>query len=195
MANTCDTTYKITGSRKAVKDLWHVLQDMSAGSKNIWLSDLADYYGIDWQKKGISVRGHIYHSNLESRPEDDFYLLTIDTESAWTGCHDFFHAVSDVLWGELTISYREIEPGCDIFYVHDEADFFPEECVVDSSGAPFDDVYAEPYATIDEAIDDWCRKTGIGRDGRSRDEMLDFIGDYEYDDDDVYYYIHPLIRE
>ena len=48
---------------------------------------------------------------------------------------------------------------------------------------------------IDEAIDEWCLKTGIGRDGRSRDEMLDFIGDYEYDDDDVYYYIHPLIQE
>lgn len=195
MANTCDTTYKITGSRKAIMDLWHTLQDMNEKSSKIWLSDLARYYGIDFENKGISVRGHIYFSELESNPEDGFYLLTIETETAWTGCHDLFYAINKVLWNELTISYREIEPGCGIFCVHDEADFFPEECVVDSCGAPFDDVWADTYDTIGLAIDTWCEKMNIERSGRSDEEMIAYIDSYEYKYDDTYFYIHPLVKE
>ena len=35
---------------------------MEVNSKNIWLYQLAEHYGIDYEKKGISVRGHIYSS-------------------------------------------------------------------------------------------------------------------------------------
>ena len=44
MANQATTTYKVTGTRKAVSDLWNTLQSMNVNTKNIWLDDLADLY-------------------------------------------------------------------------------------------------------------------------------------------------------
>ena len=60
MANQATTTYKVTGTRKAVNDLGSTLQKMEVNSKNIWLYQLAEHYGIDHETKQICVRGHIY---------------------------------------------------------------------------------------------------------------------------------------
>ena len=60
MANICDTQYKVMGERKAVANLWSTLQTMEVNTKNVHLYKLAEHYGIDYEKKGISVRGHIY---------------------------------------------------------------------------------------------------------------------------------------
>ncbi len=65
MANICDTQYKVTGSRKAVADLWNTLQELEVNSNNVYLYLLAEHYGIDYEKKGISVRGHIYWAEYE----------------------------------------------------------------------------------------------------------------------------------
>ena len=70
MANICDTQYKVTGSRKAVADLWNTLQELEVNSNNVYLYLLAEHYGIDYEKKGISVRGHIYWAEYE---ENDFF--------------------------------------------------------------------------------------------------------------------------
>ena len=51
MANHCYTTYKITGSQKAVKKLWDTLVSMDVNTKSVWLSDLAEHYGIDYEKR------------------------------------------------------------------------------------------------------------------------------------------------
>ena len=75
MANTCTTTYKVTGTRKAVNDLWTVLQKMEVNSKNVWLHQLAAYYGIDYEKKGISARGHIYWAEFEADEVHESLLL------------------------------------------------------------------------------------------------------------------------
>lgn len=64
MANICDTQYKVTGSRKAVADLWNTLQELEVNSKNVYLYLLEEHYGIDYEKKGISVRGHIYWQSM-----------------------------------------------------------------------------------------------------------------------------------
>lgn len=96
MANTCTTTYKVTGSRKAVNDLWNVLQKMEVNSKNVWLYQLAEQYGIDYEKKGISIRGHIYWADFEADEENDNYLLSFETESAWDEIGTFqFHPKSE----------------------------------------------------------------------------------------------------
>ena len=50
MANVCMTDFKVTGSRKAVNDLWNVLQKMEVNSKNVLLYQLAEQYGIDYEK-------------------------------------------------------------------------------------------------------------------------------------------------
>ena len=128
MANIATTNYKVTqtGSCKALKDLWSTLQKMEVNSKNIWLYQLAEHYGIDYEKKGISVRGHIYWAEFEAEESNDYYLLSFDTESAWDACSELFEEINHVLGDQLSISYRVCECGCEVYYVHDEGDFFPE---------------------------------------------------------------------
>lgn len=186
MSNICDTQYKVRGSRKALSNLWNTLQMMEVNSKDVYLYKLAEHYGIDYEHIGISVRGKIYWAEFEN--DEDGGLLSFDTESAWSACDLFFDELNKVLGNELSISYREIECGCEIFYVHDEGGFFPEECCVSSSGGNFEDV----YDTISDAIEAWCEKTGITQGKRTDEEMVDFINDYEYDTEDTYYYIHPF---
>ena len=139
MANLATTTYKVTGTREAVNNLWTTLQNMEVDSKDIWLFKLAEHYGIDYEKKQISVRGHIYWAEYEEEEENDYYLLSLDTETAWDACNELFLEINRILGDELSISYRCCESGCDLFYTHDEGDFFPEECCVSSYGEPFED--------------------------------------------------------
>lgn len=42
MANLATTTYKVTGTRKAVNNLWTTFQNMEVDSKDIWLLKLAE---------------------------------------------------------------------------------------------------------------------------------------------------------
>ena len=54
MANLATTTYKVTGTREAVNNLWTTFQDMEVDSKDIRLFKLAEHYGIDYEKN-ISI--------------------------------------------------------------------------------------------------------------------------------------------
>lgn len=190
MANLCNTTYKVTGTEKAVKDLWNTLQSMNVNTKDIWLDKLAEHYGIDYESRNIKVRGHIYFGEFEE--DGDYYLLTFETETAWTACNELFEAINEALNAELSISYREIECGCNIFSVHDEGCFFPEECCISSTGEPFEESCEEAFDTIEDAINLWCSLTGIELHEKSQEEKVDFINEYEYDDEDTYFNIHPF---
>ena len=94
MANQATTTYKVTGTRKAVNDLWSTLQKMEVNSKNIWLYQLAEHYGIDYETKQISVRGHIYWAEYEEDPANEHYLLSFETETAWDACNELFEEIN-----------------------------------------------------------------------------------------------------
>ena len=192
MANTCDTSYKVIGSPKAVKKLWNTLQKMEVNSKNVYLYELAERYGIDYEKKGISVRGFIYWAEFEEKESDDYCLLSFDTETAWSACDLFFDELNKALGGELSISYREIEPGCDIYFVHDECGWFPEECCVSSSGEPFEESCSDVFSTVKDAINEWCTKMNIEQGERTDAEMLEYISEYDYDDLDTYFYINEF---
>ena len=192
MANTCDTSYKVIGSPKAVKKLWNTLQELEVNSKNVYLYELAERYGIDYQKKGISVRGFIYWAEFEEKESDDYCLLSFDTETAWSACDLFFDELNKALGGELSISYREIEPGCDIYFVHDECGWFPEECCVSSSGEPFEESCGDVFSTVKDAINEWCTKMNIEQGERTDAEMLEYISEYDYDDLDTYFYINEF---
>ena len=192
MANTCDTSYKVIGSPKVVKKLWNTLQEMEVNSKNVYLYELAERYGIDYEKKGISVRGFIYWAEFEEKESDDYCLLSFDTETAWSACDLFFDELNKALGGELSISYREIEPGCDIYFVHDECGWFPEECCVSSSGEPFEESCSDVFSTVKDAINEWCTKMNIEQGERTDAEMLEYISEYEYDDLDTYFYINEF---
>ena len=192
MANTCDTSYKVIGSPKVVKKLWNTLQEMEVNSKNVYLYELAERYGLDYQKKGISVRGFIYWAEFEEKESDDYCLLSFDTETAWSACDLFFDELNKAQGGELSISYREIEPGCDIYFVHDECGWFPEECCVSSSGEPFEESCGDVFSTVKDAINEWCTKMNIEQGERTDAEMLEYISEYDYDDLDTYFYINEF---
>ena len=98
-------------------------------------------------------------------------------------------------WCTGSISYRVCECGCEIYYVHDEGNFFPEEVAVSSSGEPFEDACDDIYTTLKDAINDWCEKMHIEQGERTDEEMMDFINEYEYDDDDTYFYIRQFTFE
>lgn len=119
-------------------------------------------------------------------------MLSLDTETAWTACNSFFNELNKRLGGKLSVGYREIEWGCDIFCVHDEGCYFTEECCVDADGKPFGEIYQELFDSVADAIKLWCKKTGIKRDGRSDKEMLEYIAQYHYEDDDTYFFIHEF---
>ena len=80
MSNICDTQYKVRGTRKALTDLWNTLQELNVNTTNVYLYKLAEHYGIDYEHRGISVRGHIYWAEFED--DEDGGLLSFDTESA-----------------------------------------------------------------------------------------------------------------
>ena len=195
MANQASTTYKVTGIRKAVSDLWNTLQSMNVNTKNIWLDDLAKFYGIDYEAKHISVRGHIYWAEYEEDEENDNYLLSFCTETAWDACNDLFEEINHLLWDELSISYRVCECGCEVYYVHDEGNYFPEEACVSSYGEPFEDACDDVYDTIADAIKEWCSKMNIEQGERTDEEMMDFINEYDYEDDETYFYIRTFTFE
>ena len=195
MANQATTTYKVTGSRKAVNDLWNTLQKMEVNSKDIWLYQLAEHYGIDYEARQISVRGHIYWAEYEEAPANDYYLLSFETETAWDACNELFEAINHILQDELSISYRVCECGCEVHYTHDEGDFFPEECCVSSYGKPFQDACDDVYETVEDAIKEWVSKTGVEQGERTQEQMVDFINEYEYDDEDTYFYIRLFTFE
>ncbi|MCF2553555.1 hypothetical protein, partial [Bacteroides caecigallinarum] len=129
-------------------------------SKDIRLFKLAEHYGIDYEKKQISVRGHIYWAEYEEDEENDYFLLSFETETAWDACNELFFEINRILGDELSISYRCYECGCDLFYTHYEGDFFPEECCVSSYGEPFEDACEDVFDTIGDAIAEWTSKTG-----------------------------------
>ena len=165
---------------------------MEVNSKNVYLYELAERYGIDYEKKGISVRGFIYWAEFEEKESDDYCLLSFDTETAWSACDLFFDELNKALGGELSISYREIEPGCDIYFVHDECGWFPEECCVSSSGEPFEESCSDVFSTVKDAINEWCTKMNIEQGERTDAEMLEYISEYDYDDLDTYFYINEF---
>ena len=185
MANHCYTTYKITGSQKAVKNLWDTLVSMGVNTECVSLSDLAEHYGIDYENRQISVRGCIFYAEYESGEN----LLTLRTRTAWAGCHKFFWAVNEVLGNEMSISFREKEPDSGIFRIHDEGEFFAEKCCVFSSGDPFENLYYSDFDSIESAIQEWCSKMGVERDDKLEEEMMDYINGYEYDGMDAYFNI------
>ena len=193
MANQASTTYKVTGTRKAVSDLWNTLQSMNVNTKNIWLDDLAKFYGIDYEAKHISVRGHIYWAEYEE--DEDHVLLSFETETAWDACNELFGEINHLLWDELEISYRVVECGCEVYYVHDEGNYFPEEACVSSYGEPFEDACDDVYDTIADAIKEWCSKMNIEQGERTDEEMMDFINEYDYEDDETYFYIRTFTFE
>ena len=191
MANQATTLYRISSDNKqSVIEFWNILQSMNVNTKNIWLDELAKRYGIDYEARHISVRGHIYWA--EYNEEDN--ILSIETETAWDKS-ELIEEINKVQGYPFSVSYRVCECGCEVFYVHDEGSFFTEECCVSSYGEPFDEACEDVFATIEDAINEWTSKTCIEQGERTNEEMMNFINEYEYENGETYFYIYPFTFE
>ena len=203
MANRCYTIYKIQGTEKAVKELFtaivslqtavygleHVLDELKTTmSKRLWLGDLAAQFGIDCEGNDIHCRGHIYKAEYE--PSEN--LLTVETITAWVGCNYLFYIINKVLGGELSISHRECEERTELFRVHDEGGFFPEECIVYGIGKRFKGLYYVYFDTIEAAIHEWCSRMGVERGDKSEEEMVEYINKYDYTDEGNYFHLYKI---
>ena len=98
-----------------------------------------------------------------------------------------------MLGDTLSISYQEVEPGCEIFCVHDEGDYFPDVCIAYMGGEPFDGHCEEPFRSLSDAINYWCKAVGEVRDkSLSEREYIDYINNYKYEDGDTYFRIYEF---
>lgn len=192
MANICDTTYQMLGSKKSIESLWKVLSEMEVNTKNLWLGDVAEHCGIDYKKLKYDVRGEIYFAAYSDLKQEN-YIMEIKTSSKWTGCHEIMRAIIEKAGGEdISVSYMEVEPGCEIFVIHDEQDLFPYECYV-TAGSNFE--CEGEYHSIDAAIDKWAELTKRERLA-DNEKMLEIINDYNEDEEnfDDYFYINVFER-
>ncbi len=155
------------------------------------LQTLLNELGIDYKGRNISVRGSIYYHEQD----EEVNVLTICTESAWTPTVELFDAIAE-LFGEdeVSVSYMAVEVGCEVFQIRDCGEFFPYDCLVSYSGEPFGDGAEEPYESVYDAINFFCEQMHIDRDGRSDEEMRQFIEDYEFPDD-TFFYIYDFEKE
>lgn len=192
MANICNTDYCIGSSTTDL--LVKFNEKLKTLSKNeyeeIYLEDLLKAFGIDNKDEDIRTCGEIcyYHLDLENNQ------LWITVTSKWSGCHEVFNTINETIFNnDLIISYREIEPGCEIYNVYDSQGVFTEECYLDVYGLD-DFSEGENYTSIENAINDWYNvfknKIDINHFNKlSTEEKIEFINNYKYDFDDCYYYI------
>lgn len=194
MANTCDTAYKLYGSKESINSIWNVLTEMGIEEDIVWLWDLAEHCGIDYEERGYSVRGNIWSATCPET-EDEISTMVIRTETAWVGCHEVVRAIIEKAGGEdISISYMEIEPGCEVFCIHDEQDFFPFEYYATASGI-FEDIEGV-YTTMDEAIEAWAEAADQERLS-DNNEMMKVIERFneEHMDDGDYFKIYEFKAE
>ena len=149
---------------------------------------MVDIYNIN--EIGTSPLPNRFDFNCLDMQRLDLHLVLI-----WDACNELFEEINHLLWDELSISYRVCECGCEVYYVHDEGSFFLEEVAVSSSGEPFEDACDDIYTTLKDAINEWCEKMNVQQGQRTDEEMMNFINDYEYEDDDTYFYIRQFTFE
>lgn len=191
MANICDTEVIIRGPQEVLENLNNILDEFWSQAplgKAIPMIDFLKYLEVE----SDDVRGSITYHYLDKDITTGKDMLLIDTESKWTPMDNAFKALNKSLENVLTISRRAIEPGCDLYWVCDPCDDFPEECyVIDYINGESD------VMTIADAIDNWCEIVNISRDGRSDREMLNVIYGYNNEtiNNDKAYEIHEFKRD
>lgn len=189
MPNWCFTTYKIISRGEENKEYLKLKKYLDENwEKELWIGNLANYYGVDFESLGISARGWV------STYSEDDGVITLDVESAWDANDLLFDEINKATGNKLIISLRAEEPNCDLWYIRDEGGFFPEKYYVDCyGGSP--EFEPQSFETLKEVVDLWCKMTGEKRNGRTDEQMLEVIEEWESDEDDIFFNVHEFARE
>ena len=158
---------------------------------NWWLGNVwAKYMDSDptYAKGG---RGDItYVSSVESF-DNDYDFFTINTLTAWYFESSFWRKIIKKNFPCIKFSFISEEPGCEVYYKHDDVGIFKDEYVVDGC---INGDYFTDYATSIEGILDILNEHGYK-------ESLDFNlfkdGSYyksltDTEDDEQYISIHQF---
>lgn len=122
---------------------------------------------------------------------DDAIILSIDDENIWDSCFDDLKELNETEFNnELIISMRVIDDSYRDFLIHDDVDFFTEDVVISSSGI-FEDNFYEPFS-VKDAIMMWCDIMNQEQGNRTDDEMISYINNYKYDDEDDAFKIYKF---
>ena len=78
MANIATTTFKLMGSREALKNLRIAFMALQEEGRSIYLDDLAKFYRIDYKARGINARGSISWFEYEEDPMVEYYVLSFE---------------------------------------------------------------------------------------------------------------------
>lgn len=114
---------------------------------------------------------------------DDAIILSVDEENIYESCFDDLKELNETEFNnELIISMRVIDDSYKDFLIHDDVDFFTEDVVISSSGI-FEDNFCEPFS-VKDAIMMWCDIMDKEQGNRTDDEMISYINNYDYDDED-----------
>jgi hypothetical protein len=114
---------------------------------------------------------------------DDAIILSVDEENIWESCFDDLKELNETEFNnELIISMRVIDESYKDFFIHDDFGFFTEDVVISSSGI-FEDNFCEPFS-VKDAIMMWCDIMDKEQGNRTDDEMISYINNYDYDDED-----------
>lgn len=114
---------------------------------------------------------------------DDAIILSVDEENIWESCFNDLKELNETEFNnELIISMRVIDESYKDFFIHDDAGFFTEDVVISSSGI-FEDNFCEPFS-VKDAIMMWCDIMDKEQGNRTDDEMISYINNYDYDDED-----------
>jgi hypothetical protein len=190
MANICDTTYFLKGSENAVNVFYNVLTTFT-NKENIPLKQLLEKFDIS---DDIYCSGYIYY--FEKDVANSGILLEV--ESKWEGCHEVFDKIIEKFaetYGHfLTINYMEIEPMWGIFKLENPSNYFEDaQCYVRPHNFN-DDEECDFYTTFEDAIERWFNVmqdyVNITEwEKLTIDDKINYINNFEYDDEDTSYLI------
>lgn len=182
MANICETTYKVVGSRQAIKALYDKLHKMESADNpqhksdwgNMWLGELVERLGYSWQKH--CCRGEITYFELIDNEE-----LLICQNTAW-GEQNGVRECIERRYPTIKVYYQDIEPGCENFTTNDDTgQFFPEKFYFD------DEKNGIQYF---EDIDEACQYISplVGKELHTQEDIESAVKQWQEEHDDSYMY-------
>ena len=101
-------------------------------------------------------------------------------DAVWAGCHDFFYAVNEVLGDVMSISYREIEPSCHIFFVHERASFLQKGAVSHTQEVHLMICVMTLLILLKMSYRNGAPRRGVERVDKPEEEMMDYINRFTF---------------
>ena len=181
MPNWSFCTFRINGKKKHLRNFASILRKLEKrktspipnGFGNLWWGNIVHLLGGDWENTP-GCRGDICDWSYDSNSG----ILNITSEFAWSERKELRDFIEEHYNNEISISYYQEEPGCEI-YESNDLEGFGFKYLVDGEREPF----PEYYNSLDDVAKAITKYTGFETSGtvESIEETIDL---YESESDD-----------